>query len=106
MSEWQDRAACKGMTDLFFTDTAAGRRIARDICDECPVFKPCAEAGRDEDYGLWAGKSPGQRTEKRRRTFWLRCVVCDRSFEAKSRYANYCGPRCRDAMYRLRRGAA
>ena len=74
--DWHDRAACRGQTEAFYpTWDAPGSRggpdpylDARKLCASCPVVTECAEAGRTERYGLWAGMSPGQRrTGKRRR---------------------------------------
>lgn len=70
---WYDRAACRGMPlAMFFppgridTRGREGTRSgandeARATCKGCPVRLPCAEAGRDNQYGMWGGLSPSQR---------------------------------------------
>jgi WhiB family redox-sensing transcriptional regulator len=59
--EWQDDAACKGLTDLFFPDPGVNCDHAKAICAMCPVRVECAEAGATEDFGIWGGLSPKQR---------------------------------------------
>jgi hypothetical protein len=76
---WQDHAACKGQTDLFFDPDRY--RDARAICLTCPVYLDCAEY-RETYYlqiggGIWAGLSmePSARTKRRRRKDRLRVVA-------------------------------
>lgn len=67
-----DDAACiphvKGGLDLWFPvngdswrDSQARVREAIAICHACPVQQACAEAGKDEDDGIWGGLTPEQR---------------------------------------------
>ena len=66
---WQDYAACKGRTRLFFPPKAErpqarARREAkaRKLCDSCPVQAPCREHARtNHEYGFWAGESEEDR---------------------------------------------
>lgn len=66
---WTADAACRGMTDLFFPDrhdpgnTAAQ---AKAVCATCPVFTQCAQAGTNERFGIWAGRSGKQRPRRGR----------------------------------------
>lgn len=65
---WYQRAACRGMTHLFFPDYPKDRSNytkARAICDDCPVSDECREAGKDEQHGMWGGTSPTQRARAR-----------------------------------------
>lgn len=55
------RAACKGKTELFFSDEMGDEAIAKSFCRTCPVFAECAEAGTTEKWGIWAGRAPGDR---------------------------------------------
>ena len=63
MSDWHDRAACRG-TDLalwFPTHRATNADYdhARSICERCPVRGPCLTTALAEpaetDLGIWAG---------------------------------------------------
>lgn len=69
MSTWRDDAACKGKTDLFFSDNWTKIKQARELCAGCPVKAECLAAGADEEYGMWGGiektkrhHAPKQRT--------------------------------------------
>lgn len=65
---WTRQAACRGLTTLFFSDSAADQRQARAVCATCPVFDQCAQAVEDEPVragGVWAGKSQRQRRRDR-----------------------------------------
>jgi Transcription factor WhiB len=70
---WHSRAACRGMTDLFFH--ASGRRTyaaARAVCAGCPVRAECLAEGleleaRGPVFGVRAGLAPRQRRALRRR---------------------------------------
>lgn len=68
---WMDRAACRGLTHLFFPLTAERpqareRReaLARSVCAECSVQKACRDFARENhEYGLWGGESEDERHE-------------------------------------------
>ena len=74
MSGWRDQAACKGLTDLFFTergDIAGQTHPARGVCAACPVQRECLEwAVAQPDgvtrYGLWGGCTAGELRALRR----------------------------------------
>lgn len=53
--------------DLWFTPGREKR--AAEACGACPVISLCAEwaAAWRPAYGVWAGLTPGQRIEQRRR---------------------------------------
>jgi WhiB family redox-sensing transcriptional regulator len=61
-TDWITDAACRGESELFFAPAGErpGRRITREtmalaICATCPVRHACADAGADEEYGIWGG---------------------------------------------------
>lgn len=58
---WQQQAACRGRTDLFYPDKGRTGQAAKTICTTCPVKAQCDTAATGEPYGIWAGKSPLQR---------------------------------------------
>ncbi len=67
--DWMDRAACKGLTHLFFP-TAAERPQAREhreaaartVCAGCHVRSTCQEYARqNHEYGFWGGESEDDR---------------------------------------------
>lgn len=68
---WMDRAACRGLTYLFFPLTAerpqARQRreaLARSICAGCSVQSECRDFARENhEYGLWGGESEDERHE-------------------------------------------
>lgn len=68
---WMDRAACQGLTHLFFPLTAERpqareRReaLARSICAACSVREQCRDFARENhEYGLWGGESEDERHE-------------------------------------------
>jgi WhiB family redox-sensing transcriptional regulator len=64
--DWMDRAECRGLTDLFFPERGGVSDEPKAVCAECPVRLQCAEAGRDERYGIWGGNSG--RTRRYHRT--------------------------------------
>ncbi len=66
---WQDHAACKGRTRLFFPPKAERpqareRREAKaaKLCTACPVAQTCREHARsNHEYGFWGGESEEER---------------------------------------------
>lgn len=70
---WQDRAACKGISqDVFFPDNPGGQesvyRPAQRFCAECEVTDQCLafamehESGQRFRFGVYGGKTPRERT--------------------------------------------
>jgi WhiB family redox-sensing transcriptional regulator len=67
--DWQDHAACKGRTQLFFPPRAErpqarARREAqaRLLCVGCPVQSSCRDFARHHhEYGYWGGESEEDR---------------------------------------------
>jgi WhiB family redox-sensing transcriptional regulator len=66
---WMERAACKGMTDIFYPEgPGASARAPMAICEGCSVTREClgyAIATKDA-YGVWGGMAPGRRRRVRR----------------------------------------
>lgn len=67
--DWTGRAACRGMTHIFFSPAAErpqtrARREerARAVCLGCPVMAECREFARSHhEYGFWGGESEDDR---------------------------------------------
>ncbi len=68
---WRAYAACASVgPDPFFPDTTTasrgdGYRVARRICDQCPVWRECRMVGMTEQYGLWGGMNAKERQAAR-----------------------------------------
>lgn len=70
-----DDALCKGLhPDMFFPPLFKEERqgpesqyywLGKFVCEHCPVLRECAEAGWEEEYGLWGGMTPKDRRNKR-----------------------------------------
>jgi WhiB family transcriptional regulator, redox-sensing transcriptional regulator len=66
---WQEHAACKGRTPLFFAPKAErpqarARREAKanQLCTACTVSATCREQARiNHEYGYWGGESEEDR---------------------------------------------
>lgn len=66
---WQDLAACKGRTRLFFAPKAErpqarARREAKahELCEGCPVNEDCRAFARSHhEYGYWGGENEEDR---------------------------------------------
>lgn len=54
----QGQGACRGMTDVFFSDEPGDIEQAKRICATCPVIEPCLEAAIafPEPWGVWGGQ--------------------------------------------------
>lgn len=67
--EWMQRAACKGLTHLFFPSPAERPQArerreaaARDVCATCSVNSICQDYARTHhEYGFWGGESEDER---------------------------------------------
>lgn len=81
-TDWMADAACRGADPLVFHPERMNRTAvaaAKAYCDDCPVRRPCLEAGIAEplDQGIMAGTTPPERDELRRKR-----AVAERSFAA------------------------
>jgi WhiB family redox-sensing transcriptional regulator len=63
---WADRAACKGLTELFFPEHGEPADEARKVCQTCPVQAECLEAGMWEQHGVWGGTNYRDRLKIRK----------------------------------------
>ena len=66
--EWMRRAACSGMTHLFFPEGAGPPPTeARLICEGCAVTRECLGHAilAGENWGVWGGMGPRQRRRVR-----------------------------------------
>ena len=71
-SDWLTQARCRtdGYPDMFYAESTGAtriRRIAKQICRECPVRTEClTEAVRHQErYGIWAGYDMGNPDQRR-----------------------------------------
>ena len=55
---WVAEGACRGMTEVFFSDDPGDIEQAKRICATCPVIEPCLEAAIAfrEPGGVWGGQ--------------------------------------------------
>jgi WhiB family redox-sensing transcriptional regulator len=55
---WVAEGACRGMTEVFFSDEPGDIEQAKRICATCPVIEPCLEAAIafPEPWGVWGGQ--------------------------------------------------
>lgn len=68
--DWHQHAACRGgeMIHIFFPQLTSRKhvdRVSTEICSTCPVRRQCADAGRNEPYGIWAGGYDYERAARR-----------------------------------------
>ncbi len=65
---WMERAACGGMTDLFYPEGPgpASKQVAL-ICELCPVTRECLGYAvvTSQRYGTWGGMGTRQRRRVR-----------------------------------------
>ena len=69
---WQDDAECAEIaSEFFFPDednpVAGNYRVAKRICDSCPVAVQCLEYALVDriPYGMWGGLTPPERSRLR-----------------------------------------
>lgn len=68
MTQWRDRAACRGVDPArWYPEKGQTAKAGRAICAECPVLGQCLAHALDrpETYGVWGGAD--QRTLRRMR---------------------------------------
>ena len=55
---WVAEGACRGMTEVFFSDEPGDIEQAKRICATCPVIRKCLEKATDrrEPCGVWGGQ--------------------------------------------------
>lgn len=68
---WQEQAACKGCTELFFPDKGDMKSTfeAKKVCATCPVRVECLEFALEngETVGIWGGMGGAALEEERNR---------------------------------------
>jgi len=87
---WSDDALCKGLhSEMWYPPLFKEDRLAPEsqyyelgklVCAACPVREECAEAGAEEEYGLWGGQTPKDRrhgTYKPPKTYLPLCNVAN-----------------------------
>jgi hypothetical protein len=68
--DWRDDAVCRRpevAREFWFSPDHGEQTIARAICCDCPVRVPCLRDGLHDEYGVWAGYSPTERSRLVRR---------------------------------------
>ena len=69
MDGWRAKAACRGMTELFYSDK---HRKARIVCNGCSVQKECLASSIEEEdldmpmWGMRAGMTASERLRYRK----------------------------------------
>lgn len=67
---WMEQAACKGMTDIFFSQSLKKGQTKQDliniaeakrVCRNCLVIRQCREEMYNEPFGIIAGLTPQER---------------------------------------------
>lgn len=72
---WRERAACRGCDPALFYPGQGDNltlRLAKKICDGCPVQADCLSSGMFENYGIWGAKSERERRVLRRKEVRVR----------------------------------
>ena len=54
--------------EIFFPDRWESAPLAKSVCAGCAVRSRCLEAGMDEAFGIWGGRTERERRELARRT--------------------------------------
>jgi WhiB family redox-sensing transcriptional regulator len=65
---WMERAACAGMTDLFYPEGPGPvPKAAQLVCELCPVTRECLgyAVATSQRYGTWGGMGTRQRRRVR-----------------------------------------
>lgn len=70
---WEDRAACRGLTDLMYPgNDKAARKVAEGICASCPVTSECLDYALSlpvvmvRQGGIFAGRGRAELERERR----------------------------------------
>jgi WhiB family redox-sensing transcriptional regulator len=74
-ADWWRQARCAGADpDLFFPPQGGSSRVAKQICESCPVRVDCFAYGmaNGEIYGIWGGTTEDERRRLRREVRWAR----------------------------------
>ena len=63
-ADWMQRGLCRDIApSVFFPSDGVGVDVARAICANCPVTRPCLEYALENkiDHGVWGGCSERER---------------------------------------------
>ena len=68
-SDWRKWAACRGASELFFSDDEETMARALAICEGCSVRQECLRTALADRrlMGVWGGTTEPQREQIRRR---------------------------------------
>lgn len=69
-TEWMLRGKCRDVaSSTFFPNDGVGVEVARRVCADCSVKKPCLEYALANriDHGVWGGASERERRRIARR---------------------------------------
>jgi WhiB family redox-sensing transcriptional regulator len=66
--DWQERALCRGETELFFSEGSPNAiNDAKRFCKKCNVRRICLKYALDnEEVGIWGGTTTMERQKLRR----------------------------------------
>lgn len=66
--DWWRMAACRGSGIDFFNAVPTNVRLAKQVCETCPVIAECLESAlaNDEPIGVFGGLTPAERKSVRR----------------------------------------
>jgi hypothetical protein len=65
---WRDAALCRGkLLDIWYAPLDADNQeqynaVAREVCHLCPVWIECLKNGINEQWGIWGGLTPLERS--------------------------------------------
>lgn len=78
IAPWRDRASCRGMDDEMFFERRGPATEAQSICRTCPVRNDCLMHAltMPEQFGIWAGTTPGIRRSLLRGRRRSTCPAC------------------------------
>lgn len=95
---WMKDAACtQDDAELFHSPIASDVRVAKLICEDCPVQRDCLEWGRDDPWGIYGGLTAPERHQPEPTTWLKRCEYCRREFWCEHGKQRFCTPKCREA---------
>lgn len=65
---WRNKAACKGKTELFFSDRPSQLAKGHKLCETCPVTGACAQEAftltkQGQLHGTWGGTTQNYREQ-------------------------------------------
>lgn len=65
---WRESATCRGKnTNIWYPPLEADNpeqyyAVAREVCHICPVWRECLKDGLSENWGMWGGLTPLERS--------------------------------------------